>query len=121
MATQSIPSTTADPVDTSRFEQVDGKLIERPVPTRLHGKLQRHLANLLASALQGFGIGVEAEVSIDHWDEPKSDWFTPDVIASLAGGFQDARNGHVLPPVLLAVEVLSSGQNFSNMRSKVSD
>ncbi len=120
MATQFIPS-SIEPVDTSRFEQVNGKLIERPVPTLKHSDLQFHITSLLRQAVLDLGMKANQELSIDHLDEPKSDWLTPDVVVSLAGGFRQAKNGHVLPPVLLAVEVLSPGQNFFNMRRKVSD
>ena len=121
MATQPLSPAELETIDTSRFEQVNGKLIERPVPTRPHGRLQRHIANLLSLAVEELGLEAEAEVSINHWDEPKSDWLTPDVIVSIAGGFKEAENGHVLPPLLLAIEVLSPGQTFSNMRWKASD
>ena len=120
MATQSIPSTTEESVDTSRFERVNGQLLERPLPTRSHAHLQRHFANVLDKYLEGSGFEVEAELSIDRWDEKKSDWLTPDVLVSAAGGFREARGGHALSPALLAIEILSPGQNLSNMRHKAS-
>lgn len=63
---------------------------------------------------------MEAEVSIDHRDEKNSDWLTPDLLVSEIGGFKQAQNEHVLPPVLLAIEILSAKQNFLNIRPKVS-
>ena len=118
MATKSIPSSTEESVDTSSFERVNGQLLERPLPTRSHAHLQRHFANVLDKYLEGSVFEVEAEFSIDRWDEKKSDWLTPDVLVSAAGGFCEARGGHAFPPALLAIEILSSGQNLTNMRHK---
>lgn len=118
MATHLLPVEQTK-VDTSRYECLNGQLIERPVPARPHGRLQRRIANLIESAIEKSNMEVEAEISIDRWDEEKSDWLTPDVLVSTGSGFKEAKNGHVLPPALLAIEVLSSGQNFSNMRRKV--
>ena len=120
MATQYLPS-SLEHVDTSRFEQVNGELIERPAPTLKHSELQLQITLLLRQAVSEFDMKANQELSIDYWDEPKSDWMTPDVIVSMEGGFREAKNGHVLPPILLAVEILSSGHNFFNMRRKVSD
>jgi Uma2 family endonuclease len=120
MATQTIPP-AAEPLDTSRFEQVNGKLIERPSPSLTHGKLQRKITALLDAAVNSRDMHAIQEVSLNRVDEPKSDWLTPDSIVSDAGGFREAQNGHVLPPVLLAVEILSEGQSFFGMRRKVSD
>lgn len=120
MATQTTPY-TAEPIDTSRFEQVDGKLIERNVPTLKHGKLQRFVTSALLSAATSQQLDAVQEVSINHWDKPKSDWMTPDVIVSEPGGFREAQNGHVLPPIALAVEVLSPSQSVFNMQWKVKE
>lgn len=108
-------------VDSSLYEQINGKLIEREVPNLKHGRLQKFATRVLESPLASLAIEVVQEVSINHWDKPKSDWMTPDVIVSLPGGFKEARNGYVLPPILLTVEVLSPRQTIFNMQWKVKE
>jgi Uma2 family endonuclease len=110
---------TAEAVDTSRFEQVAGSLVERPLPTLSHSDIQFRITSLLRVAGQPSSMRANQEVSLDQSADPTSDWLTPDVLVSLPEGFTLKPNGHVLPPAHLAVEVLSPGQSFFNMRSKV--
>ncbi len=116
MATQIIPGTEA--IDSSRYECIDGQLVERPLPTFQHSRIQQNLCLSLASLARFQGMQSGPELSVDRSPGSQSDWMTPDYAVSFPGGYQLNANGHALPPVLLVVEVLSLGQSFLNMRAK---
>ncbi len=117
MASQIIPSTES--IDTSRYECIDGQLVERPVPNFQHSRTQENLCVSLRPLARSAGLQSGPELSVDKSPGSQSDWMTPDYALSFPGGYQLNANGHVLPPILLIAEVLSPGQNFFNMRKKV--
>jgi Uma2 family endonuclease len=116
MATHLVSNT--DPVDTSRYECQNGHLVERPLPTVTHAKLQLHVVTLIREAGSALDITALPEVSIDESESSRNEWLTPDGLVASGGWFREKTNGHALPPALLAVEILSEGQNFFNMRPK---
>ncbi len=116
MASQLVP--TIHDIDLGRYECIDGVLIEKPVPTITHASLQKRALTLLSSAGEPLGMIALPEVSLNQKAVERSDWMTPDVMVSDANGFREAENGHALPPVALAVEILSPGQSFLVMREK---
>ncbi len=116
LATQIISG--AEPVDTSRYECIDGQLIERPVPNIQHSRIQENLCLCLAPRARARGLQSGPELSVDRSPGSQSDWMTPDYALSLPGGYRTNANGHAVPPVLLVAEVLSPGQSFFNMRAK---
>ena len=115
MAAQTIPSNEL--IDTSRYECVDGELVERPVPNFRHSRIQDDLSVHFRPLTQLLGMVSGPELSIDR-NPGKSDWMTPDYAVSMPGGYTVNANGHALPPILLAVEVLSPGQSLTEMRQK---
>lgn len=125
MATHFVPnSETAGTslIDTSRYECIGGNLIERAVPGIPHGLLQKRIVRLLDDQLASTGRIAVGEVSLDKTPERNSEWLTPDVIVSMPGGFRMKQsNSHAFPPAFLAIEILSAGQTFENLRWKAED
>lgn len=115
MATQTLPLDQAA-VDTSRFEQIDGQLVERPLPNDIHSRTQLAVTVLLGRQLRGKGLAALQEWTLDEDDQPKHNWMTPDVL--VASPVNRASNGHCLPPAVLAVEVLSEGQTLEEIAAK---
>ena len=111
MATHLIaPETT----DDSRFERINGQLVERPVPTTPHACLQSQLHLLLAQALRESKGKAFPEWSITrpgHADKNDPDYLTADVLVAYPP-FRRAKNNHLAMPGFLAVEVLSPGQDL---------
>ena len=107
-----------EPVDTSRFECIDGQLEERPVPNISHSRITDNVSFLLRPLVRSRGMESGPELSINKAPGTRADWMTPDYAVSPPGGYHANANGNALPPVLLVVEVLSPGQTFFNMRLK---
>ena len=105
-------------IDTSRYERIEGQLVERPLPGDRHSEVQENLWDLLRSLAKQFSMKAHVEWTLDETDKPEHDWMTPDVLVSMPGGYKRSSIGHLLPPAFLAVEVLSPGQNIPQMRKK---
>ena len=119
MATQlTHPAEHIETVDTSRFECIDGQLIERPLPNVKHSLIQDNLSILLRPMARARNMRSGPELSVDRTAGSRSDWMTPDFAVSMPGGYTVNRNGHALPPVYLLVEVLSPGQTMSALEIK---
>ena len=112
------PAEQLESVDTSRFECIDGQLIERPLPTVRHSSLQRDLSLLIHPLAKQRGMDSGPELSVDKTPGSGSDWMTPDYAVSMPGGYHQNQNGHALPPVYLLIEVLSPGQGLPEMERK---
>ncbi|MBV8896191.1 MAG: Uma2 family endonuclease [Acidobacteriaceae bacterium] len=114
MATHPISSRPEpDYADDSRFERVDGRWVERPLPGDRHARVQWNVTAALKriSDLSGAGI-VHQEWSVTKpstaaWAEP--DYMTPDVLVAFAP-IQKTSRGHLIPPGFLAVEITSPEQ-----------
>lgn len=115
MATQTFPVDQAL-VDTSRHECLDGQLVERPFPNDIHSQAQFNITAALKPLARGLGCIALQEWTLDASNQPRHDWMTPDVLVASRGS--RASNGHCLPPALLAVEILSPGQGYAEMREK---
>lgn len=115
MATQTLPLDQVA-VDTSCFEQIDGQLMERPLPNDIHSRTQLAVTVLLGRQLRGKGLAALQEWTLDEDNRPKHNWMTPDVL--VASPVNRPSNGHCLPPAVLAVEVLSEGQTLEEMAAK---
>ena len=111
-------------VDSGRYEFVHGRLIKRALPGLKHATLQQRMVDLLRPQVALTGKVVLAELSLDQTaldqtDRARSEWLTPDVPVSTSQGFiTKANNDHALPPAFLAIEILSPGQTFMNLRWK---
>jgi Uma2 family endonuclease len=114
LSTQPISSKPApDYTDDSRFERIDGRWVERPVPVEKHSKVQFCLTCLLRQQVKGLGGEALQEWSVaqpETAERSDRNYMTPDVVAALPP-IQRAPNGYLLPPVLLAVEVSSPEQS----------
>ena len=119
MATQHIQAAAdTEYIDTSRYERIDGQLVERPLPGDRHSEIQWNVTALLKPLAKQLNMKVHQEWTLDEADKPAHDWMTPDVLVSMPGEYRRSRIGHLLPPAFLAVEVLSPGQTPAQMVRK---
>lgn len=119
MATQQVQAASETSyIDTSRYERIEGQLVERPLPSRRHAEVQLNTTILLRQTVKQLGMKAYQEWTLDEADVPEHDWMTPDVLVSLPGELKESRIGHLLPPAFLAVEVLSPGQTIPQMMKK---
>lgn len=114
MAIQSIPLDQMA-TDTSRFDCVDGLLVERPLLNDIHSDTQLAVTMLLRRQTKRLGLDLVArqEWTLDEDNQPRHNWMTPDVLVSAPDRI--AKNRHALPPAFLAVEILSEGQTAGEM------
>jgi Uma2 family endonuclease len=101
-----------DTTDDSRFERINGQWIERPVPTTRHSLIQGRIFLLLTKAIEGSNAVVGPKWSIDqpehaHRDDPN--YMIADVLVAYPP-LTNAKNGHLVQPGFLAVEVFSPKQ-----------
>lgn len=99
--------------DDSRFERVDGRWVERPLPGDKHAQVQWNVTVALKRITESDrAMVVHQEWSVTKpataaWSEP--DYMTPDVLVAFTPIQRTAR-GHLIPPGFLAVEVASPEQ-----------
>jgi Uma2 family endonuclease len=120
VATQQVQAASeVDYIDTSRYERIDGQLVERPLPGSRHSEVQENTWILLKPIARQFGMTTHLEWTLDGADTAEHDWMTPDVLVSMMPGERKkSRIGHLLPPAFLAVEVPSPGQTIPQMMKK---
>ena len=107
-----------DTIDTSRYEYIDGRLIERPVPKPLHSRVQGTLVELLGPKARSLGCRFGPELSVDKENRRRSEWLTPDN-ALYHDPPRTSPGGNALPDdIELVVEVLSPEQTMQQMRQK---
>lgn len=104
-------------VDTSRYEFVDGRLVERAVPGDVHAQFQAAVADLLRPLAQSIGAKVRQEWSVNRTELGK-EYMTPDVMMSFPGEYRRTKIGHLVAPAFLCIEITSPGQNEENAISK---
>jgi Uma2 family endonuclease len=104
-------------IDTSRYEQIEGRLSERPMPKVKHSRVQGRIVQRLGPKAELLGLIAYPELSIDKENAPDSDWMTPDVVVAPSDLSQSDRQ-NALPPLLLAIEVLSAEQTIPEMIRK---
>lgn len=119
MATQQMQaSPDVEYIDTSRYERIEGQLVDRPLPSRRHAEVQLNTTLLLRQTTKQLGMRAHQEWTLNEADVPEHDWMTPDVLVSIPGELKESCIGHLLPPAFLAVEVLSPGQTIPQMMKK---
>jgi len=107
-----------DTIDTSRYEYIDGQLIERPVPKPLHSRVQGTLIEVLGPKARSLGCRFGPELSVDKENRRRSEWLTPDN-ALYHDPPRTSPGGNALPDdIELVVEVLSPEQTMQQMRQK---
>jgi Uma2 family endonuclease len=63
------------------------------------------------------GLRAYPKLSVDQEDPPDSDWMTPDIVVTQPD-FARTKRRNALPPLLLAIEVLSPEQTIPEMIRK---
>jgi len=116
MATHQLPA-QQNVIDTSRYERVDARLVERPLPNEQHARIQYAVTTLLREQAKALHCDVLQEWTLDERPDSAHNWMTPDVLVADKSAPR-AASGHLLPPAVLAVEVLSPDQTISAMRLK---
>ncbi len=101
-----------NPALFERHEFVHGCLIEKPVPTWKHSKLQIWLGALLLRHTRGLAIGSEL-----HGKVNKTIWRIPDVAVQVESIAENEK--YALAPLLLAVEILSPEDSFTELQNKL--
>ena len=71
MATQILPVDQAS-VDTSRYECVEGKLVDRPLTNDIHSDTQFAVTVLLKQCLKRLGLAARQEWTLDEDNQPRS-------------------------------------------------
>lgn len=114
MATQPLTNKIVpDYRDDSRYERIDGCMVERPLPVENHAKVQLNLTFLLRRQVVPLGGEALQEWSIAQSqtaDRDDPNYMTPDVVAVMPPMNRTAK-GYLLPPVNLAVEISSPEQS----------
>lgn len=102
------------PQEPPYFEYLDGEVVQKPMPKRKHRRLAHELdfALGLYMRLRGGDAGPEGHV----WFGVPRHWRVPDLVYWAPGKPQGDDNVS-LPPTL-AVEILSPGQPFQDLRDK---
>ncbi len=95
-----------------RHEFVHGCLIEKPKPTWKHSELQIWLGALLLRHTRGLAVASEL-----HGKVAKTVWRIPDVAVQARSVAQ--REKHALAPLLLAIEILSPEDSFTELLDKM--
>jgi Uma2 family endonuclease len=115
-----VPEVDFNSIDTSRFEYVDGQLVERPVPKDRHAEVQGNIVELLGPKARHIGLRAYPELTVDKEDIPKPQWMTADVVITKPD-FTRTQRHNALPPLLLAIEIMSPGQTMPQMMKKAND
>jgi Uma2 family endonuclease len=96
------------------LELIDGREIEKPLPKKLHAIIQSYLIRALGSSLPD-ALRVLSELDVlcgrNHEDR-----LVPDV--TVAARNAAYRDGDLLDPAILCVEILSPRQALSNLFDK---
>lgn len=69
-------------IDTSRYEQIDGHLAERPIPIDRHSQVQGNIIEVLGPKARAPGLRAYPELSVDREDAPNFGWMTPDIVVA---------------------------------------
>jgi Uma2 family endonuclease len=94
-----------------RHEYVDGVLIEKPVPTWKHSKLQLRIGVLLSRDCPQLDIGSEL-----HSKLRESDWRIPDLAVQRPEISEQEK--YAFAPLLLAIEIRSPEDKWSELLKK---
>jgi hypothetical protein len=105
-------------IDTKRFEQIDGQLVERPWMSSQRSRLRTQAAAQLAPRAKKFNWGVHVDLCIKQRDAPQSDWMTPDITVTHEAQEGKIENGHLVPPVYLVIETLLEFESTNAMLEK---
>src|SRR5688572_23890239 len=98
-------------------EYLDGVLVPKPLPDRIHSRLQALITAYLISVEAKFGFNAATEI---HTRIAGGRWRVPDV-AVLPSGGNDQRYPNSETAPLLTIEVVSVGEPWSELRGKVTD
>jgi Uma2 family endonuclease len=105
-------------IDTKRFEQIGGQLVERPWINSRRSEIRTKAVAQLARWAKKLNLGVHVELSIKQSDAAQSDWMTPDITVTEAAEEAKIAGGFLIPPVHLVIEVLSEFESTDAMLEK---
>jgi len=97
-------------------EYLDGVLVPKPFPDRIHSRLQLLLGSYLLSIEQAYGLSTTLEI---HTRIRPGRWRVPD-IAVVRSGWKD-RYPDVDAAPLFTIEIVSKDEPWSELRGKVTD
>ncbi|MGA8025657.1 MAG: Uma2 family endonuclease [Bryobacteraceae bacterium] len=100
-------------LDDSRYEMLNGQLLERALPGLQHAKIQAAIKDLLTPFTKRLGGEVAQEWTIVH----DKDWLTPDVTFSHRD-YKIDRVGRLIAPAYLCVEIRSPEQPIRHLFEK---
>ena len=96
-------------------EFVDGKLIEKPMPSPLHGFVQMMIGSWFINRMKEWGVAPQSEV---HTRVRPTDFRLPDVsIVEFPAPFTKPQN----TPPLLAIEILSDDDKVHDLQKRAGD
>jgi Uma2 family endonuclease len=98
-------------------EYVEGVLVPKPLPDRIHSRLQALITAYLLSVEAKFGFETATEI---HTRIARGRWRVPDV-AVLPPAADDQRYPNADAPPLLTIEVVSLAEPWAELRGKVTD
>lgn len=105
------------PFEGPGFEYIEGQLVERPMPTFLHCKMQALLCMLFAELVKKFGIQVASEMR--HPLAVNRRYRVSDVAVYSAQ--QDPFVAYPAAPPIVAIEILSPEDRMSEVLQKCTE
>ena len=114
MATALNPPLDLDTEREKYLEFVDGDYVQRPPGSGTHSDCQYNLTRLLKNVAKTRNAKARQEWTVAHGTE----WLTPDVLLTHPGEFETDHRGYLTSTPFLCVEILSPGQNESDLFRK---
>lgn len=96
-------------------ELIDGRLVERPMPTRLHGLVQIRIGHWFAMHMDAWGVAPESEV---RTRVRPGNFRLPDILVAPMGPITTRTMDE---PPLIAIEILSDDDRPSDLRARARD
>ena len=97
-------------------EYIDGILVSKPLPDRIHARLQALITAYLLSIEENYGLSAVTEI---HTRIAPQRWRVPDIGGLFARS--DDRYPDSGAPPLFTVEIVSRDEPWRELRAKVSD
>jgi Uma2 family endonuclease len=110
-----------DDIDTSRYEYVRGRLLERPVPQSPHSRVQANVIEVVGPKARDAGGRILPELTIDNENTGKSEWLTADAALVRWQHSLSKRESALPQDIELVVEILSPGQTVPQLLKKAAD
>lgn len=92
-------------------EFVDGVLVEKPMPTWMHARLQVWIASLILQRFPHYAVGTELRNRLKA-----SEFRLPDISVDFLEGARNSK--YAEDPIFLAIEILSEGDRLGETFAK---